>query len=136
VNAQQARDFVARNTRAVLATIKQDGRPQLSSVAYTLDEDGLIRISVTRDRAKTRNLQRDPRATLQVLSENWYEYLVVEATCAVEDGPTTLADLRRVYERIRGAPHPNWAEFDEAMQREGRALLALTIERMYPLDRG
>ena len=135
MNTKQALDFVARNKRAILATIKLDGRPQLSSVAYTLDEDGLIRISVTRDRAKTRNLQRDPRATLQILSDNWYEYLVVEATCAVEDGPSTLADLRRVYERITGKAHPNWAEFDEAMVHDGRVLLALTVERMYPLDR-
>jgi hypothetical protein len=58
---------------------------------------------------------------------------VVEATAEVEDGPNTPADLRRVYEMIAGKPHPNWAEFDEAMVLEGRVLLALTIGRLYPL---
>ena len=134
MNVEQARAFIAENHRAVLATIKRDGRPQLSNVAYTLDDDGKIRISVTRDRAKTKNLARDPRATLEVLGDNWHEYLVVEGSAEIEDGPSTLADLRRVYETITGKPHPNWAEFDEAMVRDGRVLLAITIERMYPLS--
>ena len=62
----EARAWVGRHNRAVLATIKRDGRPQLSHIVYTLDDDGLIKISVTRDRAKTKNLKRDPRATLSV----------------------------------------------------------------------
>ena len=134
MNAEQAREFMASNHRGVLASIRRDGRPQLSNVAYALDNDGRIKISVTRDRAKTRNLRRDPRATLEVLGDNWYQYLVVEASAEIEEGPTLLADLRRVYELITGKPHPNWAEFDEAMVRDERVLLALTIERMYPLE--
>ena len=135
MNAQEARDFVARNHRGVLATLKRDGRPQLSNVAYALDQDGRIKISVTRDRAKTRNLLRDPRASMTVLGDDWYQYIVVEARAEVQDDPKVVADLRRVYEMIRGQPHPNWAEFDEAMVREGRVLLALTIERLYPLNK-
>jgi uncharacterized protein len=134
MNEAEARAFIAKNTRGVLAAIKRDGRPQLSNVAYTLDDDGRIKISVTRDRAKTRNLARDPRASLLVLSDDWYQYMVVEASTEIQDGPETPGELRRVYERIAGRPHPNWAEFDEAMVREGRVLLALTIERLYPLS--
>jgi len=133
MNVEQANDFIAKNHRGVLATIKRDGRPQLSNVAYALDTDGRIKISVTRDRAKTRNLRRDPRASIAIQGDNWYEYLVVEATAEVEEGPQALADLRRIYEMIAGKPHPNWSEFDQAMIEEGRVLLALTIERVYPL---
>ena len=132
MNRTEAEAFVARSTRAVLATIKRDGRPQLSNISYTLDDDGLIKISVTRDRAKTRNLLRDPRASLAIQGDNWGEYLVVEGTCVVRDGHGVLAELRHVYERIAG-PHPNWAEFDAAMIRDGRVVLAITIERIYPL---
>jgi PPOX class probable F420-dependent enzyme len=135
MNEQQAREFVARSTRAVIATIKRDGRPQLSNISYTLDDDGLIKISVTRDRAKTRNLLRDPRVSLAVLGDSWYEYLVVEGTSEVRDGDGVLAELRHVYQRIAGKPHSNWDEFDAAMVAEGRVILAITIERMYPLDR-
>jgi PPOX class probable F420-dependent enzyme len=133
VNAQEAHDFVARSHRAVLATIKRDGRPQLSHIVYALDHDGRIKISVTRDRAKTRNLRRDPRASLAVQGDNWYQYVVVEASAEVQDGPGVIADLRRIYEMIAGKPHPDWVEFDDAMVREGRVLLSLAIERLYPL---
>ena len=130
----EALAFIGRNTKAVLATIKRDGRPQMSHISYTLDEDGVIKVSVTGDRAKTRNLKRDPRATLSIIAENWYEYLVVEGTCTViEDDPVPL--LRRVYERIRGAPHPNWDEFDADMRSQKRVVLAITIDRIYPMDR-
>ena len=130
----EARAWVGRHNRAVLATIKRDGRPQLSHVVYSLDDDGLIKISVTRDRAKTKNLERDPRATLSIVAENWSEYLVVEGTCTVHE-ENVLPELRRIYERVRGEPHPNWEEFDAAMVRDGRVVLAITLDRMYPLDR-
>ena len=130
----QARAFVARHRNAVIATIKRDGRPQLSNIVYTLDDDGLIKVSVTRDRAKTKNLQRDPRATLSIVAENWSDYLVVEGTCTVHE-EDVLPELRRIYERVKGGPHPNWEEFDAAMLRDGRVVLAITIDRMYPLDR-
>ena len=130
----EARAWVGRHSRAVLATIKRDGRPQLSHVVYTLDADGLIKISATRDRAKTRNLKRDPRASLSIVAENWGEYLVVEGICVVRE-ENVLPELRRIYERVRGEPHPNWEEFDAAMVRDGRVVLAITIDRMYPLNR-
>jgi PPOX class probable F420-dependent enzyme len=134
VNLEQARRYLARNHRGVLATLKRDGRSQLSNVAYALDADGLIRISATRDRAKTINLRRDPRASLLVVGEDWGQYLVAEARAEVQDGPEVLADLRRVYELVKGEPHPDWAEFDDAMRRDGRVILALTVERLYPLE--
>jgi len=131
----EALDFIRKNTHAVLATIKRDGRPQMSHISYALDDDGRIKVSVTRDRAKTHNLRRDPRATLSIVAENWHDYLVVEGTCDVIE-ENVLLELRRVYERIRGAPHPNWEEFDAAMVRDNRVILSISVDRMYPLDRG
>ncbi|MFN8635527.1 MAG: PPOX class F420-dependent oxidoreductase [Chloroflexota bacterium] len=130
----EALAFIGANNHAVLATIKRDGRPQMSHVSYTLDDDGTIKVSVTKDRAKTRNLLRDPRATLSIVAEKWSEYLVVEGTCTViDENPVPL--LRRVYERILGKPHPNWEEFDAAMIRDGRVVLSIAVDRIYPLNR-
>lgn len=133
MNEAEARAFVARSHKAVIATLKRDGRPQLSPIAYLLDDDGMIKISVTDDRAKTRNLRRDPRVALAVLGESWYEYLVVEGTAEIRD-TNVAAELRHVYERIAGKPHPDWDEFDAAMVTEGRVVLAITIDRLYPLS--
>jgi len=131
----EALAFMGRNHKAVLATIKRDGRPQMSHISYLLDDDGRIKISVTRDRAKTRNLLRDPRATLSIVADAWSDYLVIEGTCEVIE-ENVLPELCRVYERIRGGPHPNWEEFDAAMVQDGRVVLSISIDRMYPLDRG
>jgi uncharacterized protein len=134
MDEDQARAFVGRHTRGVLATLKRDGRPQLSHISYTLDDDGLIKISTTQDRAKTHNVRRDPRVSMAVVAEVWSDYLVVEGTAEIRD-QDPLPELRRVYERIAGKPHPDWQEFDEAMVRERRLILAITIDRMYPLGR-
>ncbi len=131
----EALAFVRRNHKAVLATIKRDGRPQMSHVSYLLDDDGRIKVSVTGDRAKTRNLIRDPRATLSIVADAWSDYLVIEGTCEIID-EGALPVLRHVYEGILGKPHPNWDEFDAAMVRDGRVVLSISIERMYPLNRG
>ena len=133
MNHDQALDFVQRNHRGVLATLKRDGRPQLSNVAYLLDDDGAIKISVTRDRAKTRNVRRDPRVSMTALGDDWYEYVVVEGTGRiVEDDPVPL--LRHVYRCVTGTEHPDWAEFDAAMVRDGRVVLVIAIDRLYPVD--
>jgi PPOX class probable F420-dependent enzyme len=130
----EALHFIGQNTRAVLATIKRDGRPQLSHILYTLDDDGTIKVSVTADRAKTRNLRRDPRASLSIIADDWHAYLVVEGTCTIiDDDPIPV--LRRIYERIRGAAHPDWAEFDATMRRDGRVVLSISVDRIYPLNR-
>lgn len=133
MNEQEARDFVANSNRGVLATIKRDGRPQLSNIVYALDTDGKIKISTTRDRAKVANLRRDDRASLAVQGDSWYQYIVVEARCEVLD-QNVGGDLRRLYEMVAGKPHPDWDEFDRAMLAEGRVLLSLTIERLYPVQ--
>jgi PPOX class probable F420-dependent enzyme len=132
MNRNEAMDYIAANNRGVLATIKQDGRPQLSHVAYTLDDDGFIKISVTQDRAKTKNARRDNRVSLSVIGDNWYQYVVVEGTAGfIEENP--LPALRHVYERIAGQPHPDWEEFDQAMIDERRLVMTISIDRIYPL---
>ena len=133
MNREQALDYLKRNHRGVLATLRRDGRPQLSPVLYLLDDDGEVKISVTRDRAKTHNVRRDPRVSMTALGDNFYEYVVVEGSAhIVEDDPLPL--LRHVYRGVTGGEHPDWQEFDEAMVRDGRVVLAIAVERLYPLD--
>lgn len=132
MNRQEALAYLRRNHRGVLATLKRDGRPQLSNVAYLLDADDQVKISVTQDRAKTNNARRDPRVALSVVGDDWYEYVVVEGTATiVDDDPLPL--LRHVYRGISGE-HPDWAEFDEAMRRDRRVVLVIAIDRLYPLS--
>jgi PPOX class probable F420-dependent enzyme len=122
--------------RGVLVTLKRDGRPQISNVGYAYDaERGLIRISATDSRAKTRNLRRDPRASFHVTTENLGAYVVVEGTAritpvAADPHDATVEELIDLYRAIRGE-HPDWDEYREAMVAEGRLVITIPVERVY-----
>jgi PPOX class probable F420-dependent enzyme len=108
-------------------------RPQLSNVGYLLDDDGLVKISVTQDRAKVHNVRRDPRIALTALGDDWYEYVVVAGTAhLIEDDPLPL--LRHVYRAVAGKEHLDWPRFDEAMVRDHHLVLAIAVDRLYPLQ--
>lgn len=132
-----ARAFVADRHWGLLATIKSsDGRPQLSNVAYAMI-DGRIRVSVTDQRAKTKNLRRDPRVSLHVTSTDFWTYVVAEGDAelspvAAQPGDDTCRALLELYEAVRGEPHPDPQEFHEAMVAEGRLQLSFAISNLYP----
>lgn len=126
----QAREFLRQHGHGVLATLNPDGRPQLSNILYVLDDDGRLKISVTQTRVKTRNLRRDPRAALHVQGRDPYEYLVVDGTARLIEGDGLAEKLRDYYRKARGE-HPDWREYDEAMIKEQRLLVSLSIDRAY-----
>jgi PPOX class probable F420-dependent enzyme len=117
--------------QAVLITLRKDGTPQSSNLAFLL-RDGVARVSVTADRAKTRNLQRDPRCVLHVLGSTFWEYGSFPATASLsavstEPGDATGKELLEMYEAISGSKHPDHDEFFEAMVSEQRLVLRLTL---------
>ncbi len=132
MNLDRAEEFIRTHSQAVMATIRRDGRPQLSNVLAVYDEGKLV-VSLTETRAKYHNLVRDPRVTLLLLGDSFWEYLSVEGTVNFTHLPDALPLLRRYYERGAGKPHPNWEEYDDAMRNERRVLATVTVERMYPL---
>jgi PPOX class probable F420-dependent enzyme len=135
-NQQALTDLIAGRSMGVLATVKRDGRPQMSTVVYSFDRAaGLIRVSVTDGRAKTANLRRDPRASFHVGSEDGWAYAVVEGraeltTPAADVDDATVEELVGLYRSLRGE-HPDWAEYRSAMVAERRLVLRLHVERIY-----
>ena len=133
---QALTDLIASRRLGVLATLKRDGRPQLSTVVHSCDRDaGLIRVSVTDGRAKTANLRRDPRASYHVSSEDGWAYAVAEARAELTpvaerpDDPT-VEELVGIYRAVQGE-HPDWDDFRRAMVAERRLALRLHVERVY-----
>ena len=133
-------DLLRTRKRGVLATIKRDGRPQLSNVAFKCDDTAnLIRISVTDDLAKTRNLRRDPRACFHVTSDDMGAYAVAEARAelspvARDPSDATVEELYVLYRELWGE-HPDWAEYRAAMVTERRLVIRLRVERIYGWSR-
>jgi PPOX class probable F420-dependent enzyme len=130
IDLERARQFLKVRHDGILATIKRDGRPQLSNILYLLDDDGHLKISVTQARAKTHNLRRDPRASLHVQGRDRYEYLVAEGSAELIEGAGLAEALRHYYRKVRGE-HPDWSEYDAAMLMEQRLLLSISVERAY-----
>lgn len=135
-SSQDVWELFGSGPRGVLVTIKRDGRPQLSIVGYLYDSaTRTALISVTDDRAKTRNLRRDPRASLHVSTPDLGGYAVGEglvelsAVAADADGQT-VDQLVEHYRALQGE-HPDWAEFRAAMMQERRVLARLTLTRAY-----
>jgi PPOX class probable F420-dependent enzyme len=134
--SDELRQLLAEATHGVLVTLKRDGRPQLSNVGHTFDPaTGLIRISVTDDRAKTRNLRRDPRASYYVSSTDFWHYVVAEGTAdltpvATDPHDATVEELVEVYRAV-GGEHPDWDDFRAAMVRDKRLVVRLSVERVY-----
>ncbi|MFC1228632.1 MULTISPECIES: TIGR03618 family F420-dependent PPOX class oxidoreductase [Streptomyces] len=124
----------------VLVTLKQDGRPQLSNVNHAYDPDErLIRVSITDDRAKTRNLRRDPRASYHVTTADRWAYTVAEGTAdlspvAADPHDGTVEELVRLYRDVNGE-HPDWDDYRAAMVRDRRLVLRLRVERVYGIPR-
>jgi PPOX class probable F420-dependent enzyme len=130
--------LLVRHHRGVLATIKRDGRPQLSTVDFTFDPYArTIRMSVTGRRAKVANLRRDPRASLHVGTPDQGAYAVAEGAVTFSATPRAVDDaavdeLVEVYRLIRGE-HPDWREYRAAMVADGRLVLRLHVDRLYGL---
>lgn len=128
--------LVAAEKGGVLATLKRDGRPQLSNVnhAYYADQ-GVIKVSLTDDRAKTKNLRRDPRASYHVTSDDRWAWTVAEGVAdlspvAADPHDATVEELVQLYRDVRGE-HPDWADYRRAMVRDRRVVLRLRVERAY-----
>jgi PPOX class probable F420-dependent enzyme len=128
--------LLGASRQGVLTTLKRDGRPQLSNVSYHFDPDArLIRISVTADRAKTKNLLRDPRASFYVCAKDFRSYVVAEGeatltpVAAVPDD-ATVDELVDVYGAIAG-DHPDWDEYRAAMVADRRVVVRIPVDRVY-----
>ncbi|MEU6373148.1 PPOX class F420-dependent oxidoreductase [Streptomyces sp. NPDC046909] len=125
----------------VLTTLKRDGRPQLSNVSHAYyPDERIIRVSITDDRAKTRNLRRDPRVSYHVTSADRWAYTVAEGTAelspvARDPYDDTVEELVRLYRDVLGE-HPDWEDFRAAMVRDRRVVLRVKVERAYGIPKG
>jgi len=132
--------LLAEQKGGVLVTLKRDGRPQLSNVGHVYyPDERLLRVSLTDDRAKTRNLRRDPRASYHVTTADRWAYAVAEGTAdltpvAADPYDDTVEELVRLYRDVQGE-HPDWDDYRAAMVRDRRLVLRLRVERAYGIPK-
>jgi PPOX class probable F420-dependent enzyme len=129
-------EFLRPRHRAILITTRPDGRPQSSPVACGVDAAGRIVVSTYPERAKAVNVRRDPRVSVCVLSDDWNgPWVQVDGTAEVLDLPEALEPLVEYFRSISGE-HPDWDEYREAMRRQAKSLIRVTIDSWGPLATG
>ena len=127
----EARAFVASNHRAVLITRRPVGGLQTSPVLVGVDDEGKVVISTREGAYKTRNLRRDPRVVLCVLSDDFFgPWIRIEGTAQIVSLPEAMAGLVDYYRRISGE-HPDWDDYRRAMQQQ-HVLVRVSIDAAGP----
>jgi PPOX class probable F420-dependent enzyme len=128
----EAIEYVRRNHHAVLATIKQDGSPQLSPVTVGVDGDGHVIISTRQTAYKVRHVRRNPRVWLCVFPDGFYgRWVQLEGTADIVELPEAMDGLIGYYRDISGE-HPDWDDYRAAMERDQRLLLRISISKAGP----
>ena len=136
VEAEALAELIRPRHHAILVTTRADGRPQVSTVTCGLDTQGRIVISTYPQRAKARNVRRDPAVSVCVLSDDWDgAYVQVDGTAELLELPDALEPLVE-YFRVISGEHPDWDEYRDAMRRQGKCLIRITITRWGPIATG
>jgi PPOX class probable F420-dependent enzyme len=132
VDIGRATSFLSRNPRAILATTRSDGRPQLSPVLVAVDDDGRVLVSTRETAIKAKNLARDARVSLCGITNSFFgEWVQAEGDAELIHLPDALPILEDYYRRISGE-HPDWDDYRAAMRREQRLIVRITISRAGP----
>lgn len=129
------RQFLSSNHNGALTTFRRNGAGQMSIVTCGLYGEG-VAFTTTADRAKLRNLRRNPRCTILVGTGDWRNFLVLEGEARLVGVGEVSADeyretLRDVYRTAAGEEHPNWPEYDQAMLNDRRYAVLVTPYNVY-----
>jgi PPOX class probable F420-dependent enzyme len=127
-----ARDVIAEQHHAVLATRRSNGSVQMSPVLAVVDAQGHVVVSSRQTAYKVKNLRRDPAVALCVLPDTFFgRWIQVDGTAETIELPDAMDGLIDYYRRAAGE-HPNWDEYRAAMQRDQRVLIRIRITRAGP----
>lgn len=129
-------EFVRPRHRGVLLTTRADGRPQSSLVTMGLSNEGEVVVSTYPERAKVHNIRRNPAVSMVVMSDDFGdEFIHLDGSAEIIDLPEAVEPLVE-YFRVISGEHPDWEEYREAMVRQGKCLIRMTVERWGPIARG
>ena len=136
MDLDEARAFVQKYHRGVLATRRADGRIQQSPVLVNVDGEGRAMISSRETAYKVRNLRRDPWAQACIFTNGFFgQWLFFEGTAQVLSLPEAMDPLIDYYKRFPDE-NPDWDDYRERMERERRVLIRIELERAGPDRQG
>ena len=136
VTAGELADFVADKHHWVLSTTRRDGRPQMSLVTGGMTADGTLVIATYPSRVKTINAKRNAEVSVLVMGEQFNaEWVQIDGLATVLDMPAAGDGLVEYYRCISGE-HPDWDEYRQAMDDQGKSVIVIEPTRWGPVSKG
>jgi PPOX class probable F420-dependent enzyme len=132
MDLEKARKFVKENPRAIMATRRKDGSPQMSPVVVAVADEGHLMISSRETAYKTKNIRRDRGVSLCFINPNFFgEWIQVDGTAEIVSLPDAMELLVDYYRRLSGE-HEDWDDYRAAMTKDKRLIVRVTVERAGP----
>ncbi len=136
VDFDELLEFVRPRHQWVLVTDRTDGRPQISPVTGGVNSYNKLVVSTYPQRDKVHNLRRNPDVSVCVLSDHFGgAWVQVDGKATVADLPDAMDGLVEYFRAVSGE-HPDWDEYRAAMERQGKCLISIEIERWGPVATG
>ena len=124
-------NYVRDNSRAVLATRRRDGSPQMSPVNIAVVDEEII-MSTRETAIKTWNMRRDPISWLCVFPDKWLgRWVQLQCRAEIVNLPDAM-DLLVSYYRALSGEHPDWDDYKRPMVDDQRCIVKFEIEAAGP----
>lgn len=136
VDRDELLDFIRERHQWIMVTLRADGRPQISPVTGGVDPQGQLTVSTYPQRDKVHNLDRDPRASICILSDHFGgAWVQVDGVATITHVPEAIDGMIDYYRSVSGE-HPDWDDYRAAMIRQGKCLITIDVERWGPIATG
>ncbi len=125
---EQLEAFLAEPRNIMVATIRRDGRPQMTPNWFYWDGQR-FHISTTKTRQKYKNLRRDPRVQLALDESPGFRTVLIDGTAEIwEDLDRGLPFFKAIRAKHR-APDASDAALRARLVAEQRVLLVITPDK-------
>ena len=130
-----ARSFFETYHDTIVTTFRKNGAAQSSVVKAGAYKGGVVLVAIGGS-AKLKNLARDPRCTVLIVSPDWNRWCVAEGTVTIRSWDNTdheklRWELRDAFRACGGGEHPNWEEYDRVMKQDQRAIVLVKPNHVY-----
>src|ERR1700723_228008 len=98
MDLDNALEHFRHNHRAVLATRRRDGRPQMSPIVQAVGNDGRILISTRSPAVKVRTIKLNPEVSVLSMQDGFFgQWVQVDGIATIVEMPEAMALLRFTY---------------------------------------
>ncbi len=126
--------FITDHRWGVLTTLRIDGHPVSSVVAYARQQDTVV-ISTPGTTFKRKSLDRDPRATLCIVTnQEPFNFVSIEGRVEVET-TDLVANTRLVFQNIADSEYSEPDDLQAWLDAQQRVIIRIHPDRVYGVIR-